>query len=329
MRALLRYRRIPFHFVVRGSKDDRNVPEAPVALIPVLVFPGAGGAPDEGMIDSTFQLRRLEREWPERAVIPPDPGLAFLDALVEDYGDEWLTKAMFHYRWAFDADIEKASQVLPRWSAVNAPEALIAQLSKRFAERQIGRLGVVGSNPTTAPLIEESYRRFLAHFDALLAARPFVWGARPGAADFGLFGQLTQLVGFDPTPAAIAAAHPRLLAWMDLMEDLSGLEPEASDWLDRDAALVGLGDLLGEIGRVYAPFLLGNARALAAGAELVDCEIDGRRWTQKPFPYQGKCLAWLREQHAALPEADRRWVDAALRGTGCEALFHDPAPEAA
>jgi len=39
------------------------------------------------------------------------------------------------------------------------------------------------------------------------------------------------------------------------------------------------------------------------------------------FPYQGKCLRWLREAHAALGPDDRRAVDALLRGTGCERLF--------
>jgi hypothetical protein len=42
---------------------------------------------------------------------------------------------------------------------------------------------------------------------------------------------------------------------------------------------------------------------------------------QKPFPYQGKCLQWLREGHAALAAGDRTVVDVVLTGTGCEALF--------
>jgi hypothetical protein len=42
---------------------------------------------------------------------------------------------------------------------------------------------------------------------------------------------------------------------------------------------------------------------------------------QQPFPYQGKCLRWRREAHAALDPDDRRTVDGHLRGTGCERLF--------
>jgi glutathione S-transferase len=318
MRALLRYRRIPFHFVIRNSKDDRGTPSVPVALIPILVLPSEAGE-DEGMIDSTFQIRRLEHLYAERKVVPEDPGLALFDALIEDYADEWVTKCMFHYRWAFDADIEKASQVLPRWSEVTLPDEAIDKLSKLFAERQIGRLGVVGSNPTTGPFIEDSYRRLLAALEAHFGHQRFVLGDRPAAADFGLFGQLTQLVWFDPTPTAVSQAFPRVLAWMDLMEDLSGLEP--GDWLTRDQPAESLHGLLAEIGRVSPPFLLGNAAALESGAEQVDCVIDGRKWVQKPFPYQGKCLTWLRERHAGLAADDRKFVDGALAGTGCEALF--------
>ncbi len=42
MRAVLRFRRIPFTWILRGSPDDVGIPEVPVALIPVLVFPGDG-----------------------------------------------------------------------------------------------------------------------------------------------------------------------------------------------------------------------------------------------------------------------------------------------
>ena len=39
MRAVLRYRRIPFRWVLRGSEDDVGIPPVPVDLIPVLVLP--------------------------------------------------------------------------------------------------------------------------------------------------------------------------------------------------------------------------------------------------------------------------------------------------
>ena len=64
-----------------------------------------------------------------------------------------------------------------------------------------------------------------------------------------------------------------------------------------------------------------NADALASGSDQVDCTIDGRPWVQRPFPYQGKCLGWLREGRAALSASDRADLDAMLAGTGCEALF--------
>ena len=114
---------------------------------------------------------------------------------------------------------------------------------------------------------------------------------------------------------------PRVFAWVDLIEDLSGLEPGDDDWMKRDAIPDSIRALLAEVGRVYVPALLANAKALMAGAEKVETEIDGKPWVQQPFPYQGKCLQWLREKHGALSAADRKVVDATLAGTGCEKLF--------
>ncbi len=321
MRAVMRFRRIPFIWIMRGSAEDVDIPSVPVALIPVIVFPGEGAG--EAMIDSTFQIRRLEKLFPSRSIIPPDPALAFLDALLGDYADEWLTKPMFHYRWKYAADIDKASHVLALDRDPCMSRERLAKASRFFADRQIERLRVVGSNDVTTPVIEASYRRLLGLLDShLVAGNRFLMGARPGASDFGFFGQLSQLAHFDPTPAAIAAAEtPRVVSWVSQLDDLSSLDVEDARWLTREAAVAAIRPFLIEIGRVYAPFLLANARALASRASEVRCEIDGRAWVQQPFPYQGKCLKWLREARQALIAADREFVDAALEATGADTIF--------
>jgi glutathione S-transferase len=321
LRALMRYRRIPYRWITRGSPESAGLPAPRVELLPQLVLPGPDGA-SEARTDTTPLIRELERLHPGRSVVPADPVVAFVDALLEDYADEWLTKAMFHYRWAHAADVDKAQRILPRWSRPNLPEAQALALGAQFAKRQVERLWVVGSNETTAPVIEASYLRLLRILDARLTVSRFVLGARPGSCDFALYGQLTQLAGFDPSPAALALAEaPRVAAWVDVVEDLSGIEPEESGFVARDALGEAVAGLLAELGRVYAPFLLANAEALAAGAEEVRTEIDGKPWVQRPFPYQGKCLRWLRGARAALAPGDRQAVDALLAGTGCEALF--------
>jgi glutathione S-transferase len=318
MRAVLRFRRIPFTWIMRGSAEDVGIPDVPVALIPVLVFEN-----NEAMIDSTFQIRRLEKMFPARSIIPPDPAIAFLDALLEDYADEWLTKPMFHYRWKYAADIHKASHVLALDRNPLMSRETLAKASRMFSERQIERLRVVGSNDVTTPVIEASYRRLLGLLDShLVGGRRFLTGARPGASDLAVFGQLSQLAHFDPTPAAIAAAeNPRVVSWVSHLDDLSSLEIDGIPWPSREDAAALLRPFLIEVGRVYAPFLIANARALASRATEVRCEIDGLPWVQQPFPYQGKCLRWLREAREALSANDRAFVDAALKSTGADSIF--------
>ena len=80
--------------------------------------------------------------------------------MLEDFGDEWVTKYMFHYRWYFEDDANKAGTVLPLVDiATNTSEEELIELKKFFSDRQIGRLWVVGSNETTADLIDKSYKR--------------------------------------------------------------------------------------------------------------------------------------------------------------------------
>ena len=111
------------------------------------------------------------------------------------------------------------------------------------------------------------------------------------------------------------------MAWVDLMDDQSGLEPQDSDWICLDEQPDSLRGLMEEIGRVYAPAQLANARAVQAGEKTWEAEIDGCAWTQKTFPYQAKCLKWTNERYRALENADRARVDALLQGTGVEAML--------
>lgn len=324
MLALLRFRRIPYRYLQSLEDQSSDLPEPKVKLIPVFYFAdGAGGY--EAKVDSSPIIRRLEEEYRGREVIPQDPVMAFLDALLEDYGDEWLTKAMFHYRWYYSADIDLAGSVLPHYAKVNEDDTKLAALKKIFADRQISRLYVVGSNDITAPVIEGSYKRFLACLNEHLKRYPYIMGNRPGSADFGCFGQLTQLVQFDPTPSKVAIEnYPRIHAWVSKMEDLSGSEVADNGFLEVTEVPASFTELLKEVGRTYVPVMLANARALEGSLDKVETVVEGAPWVQEPFPYQGKCLQWLRVAFARLGEADRDRLLEILAGTGCEALVAPP-----
>jgi glutathione S-transferase len=277
---------------------------------------------DVARCDSTPIIRDLEAIYAGRSVLPDDPAIAFLDYLIEDFGDEWCTKYMFHYRWHPAESADNASARLPLGHNICLDSEEHRRAKEDFARRQIDRLYVVGSNEMTAPVIDRSYQRFLAIMEAHLATQPFILGNRPGVGDFAIYGQLSQLVGFDPTPRAIAHdVSPRAVEWVDLMEDQSGLESDDQAWNDVGDLPDTLRELLKEIGRVYVPAMLRNAAAIAAGESVWETEIDGTTWSQKTFPYQAKCLRWLNQQYDALDVDSRTRVDAALKGTGCERLI--------
>ncbi|HEY2753107.1 glutathione S-transferase N-terminal domain-containing protein [Phenylobacterium sp.] len=321
MLSVLRYRRIAYRFLPPSGPALKGLPQPRVALLPTFYLPGETGEL-QAITDSTPLIRRLERDYKGRSIVPRDPALAFLDELIEDYADEWLTKAMFHYRWSYAPDIAKGAAILPCWRGFTIPDEELRTRGAFTAERQIGRLRYVGSNAVTGPVIEASYRRFLAAFEAHLTHLPYLLGERPSACDFAVFGQLSQLAGFDPTPMALTLElAPRVTAWVGLMEDQSGVEPRDNGWISLTEAPETLRAVLSEIGRVYPPVMLANAAAVAAGAEEVRTEVDGQVWTQQPFPYQAKCLGWLRQSRTDLPAQARDEVDAMLAPAGLAGLF--------
>ena len=100
------------------------------------------------------------------------------------------------------------------------------------------------------------------------------------------------------------------------MEDLSGYESFDDVWLDLECLPETLVALLEEIGRLYLPYLVANDAAVRAGIDTLETELDGRAWTQNPFPYQSKCLGWIKEGFAGLSDHDANQLRTQLRHTG-------------
>jgi glutathione S-transferase len=325
MRAVLRYRRIPYRWVVRNSSQDRGFPDPPVPIIPVLVFHDDVGGYTESMVDSSPQIMRLETEYAQRSLLPTDPVVWFLDHLIEDYGDEWLTKVMYHYRWhhLYGDAIAKASNMLPLMSDNQMDVEKHRAMSEFIAERQMGRTPLVGSTDANRDVIEESFVRLLALLEDHFRQFQFLLGARPSRGDFGLFGQFSQLFFWEPDSALLAAQRsPRSVIWAYQIDDLSSLEiDDTQSWFTRDSLPESLSKLLHEIGGTYAPFLLANERALLEGEAELSCVIQGQEYKQSPFPYQLKCLNWIREAFETLQQEEQKAVVQILEGTGCELLL--------
>ena len=309
MRAVLRYRRIP-HLWVHGADTRGALAQVKAPVIPVMEYP-------DGSFhnDSTPLIYDLEARHAERSILPPDPARAFIAHLIEDFADEWVTKAMFGYRW-----LEEVDQIqMSRWLAFDALKGGGLEVSQGYAEqfraRQVGRMAIVGCTAENFPLIEASTRALLEALEAHVVDQHCLFGTRPSIAEFGMYAQLSQL-GVDPTAQAMMRKdYPYSYRWLLHIDDMSGIE---GDWDEKGAPYAAIiAAWLKQVGEIYMPFLRANAAAIAAGEETFRITAMGRPYTQGVFKYQLKCLADLRARYAALDAAARAEVDPLLSDTGC------------
>ena len=85
----------------------------------------------------------------------------------------------------------------------------------------MGRTSLVGSTDANRDVIEESFVRLLTLLEDHFSHFQFLLGPRPSRADFGLFGQFSQLF-LEPDSALLAAkCSPRSVIWAHQIDDRS------------------------------------------------------------------------------------------------------------
>ena len=338
----LRYKNIKYNVTWGDVKTNlellNKIPPSPILLPTVLLNDDS-----DPITDTTPIIRILEEKFKNKSVIPIDPKLAFINYLIEDYADEWLTKFMFHFRWSFDKDILNAKNKLTFLHGVTVDNKSKDQIADFISQKQISRLWVVGSNEKTKDFIEQNYKSFLTKLDICLTNTPFLLGKRPSSCDFAIFGQLSQLVNFDPTSRAIASdISLRVSAWTDLMSDLSGYHDqitseslinkktfmEANYFNDNDDGWNNLENnkclisLIEEIGNIYLPYLKANHDALLDNSKTFSLELDNAVWEQKTFPYQSKCYRWIKDEFNKLSGDNKSAIAKCIGSNGAQTLIN-------
>src|ERR1700709_823171 len=167
VRSYFRYKAIPHQWVLRGPASQAEFEQhAKMPIIPLLVTPEG-----VGMQDSTPIIDAMEKLYPEPSIHPDDAVARFISALIEEFGDEWGNKWMFHYRWAREVDQISSAGRIARMRGPQAAQHEQAAFTEKVRARMVDRVWFVGSNEITAPQIEAGFIEMLGLLDSHLAER--------------------------------------------------------------------------------------------------------------------------------------------------------------
>ena len=308
IRSYFRYKAIPHQWILRNAGSQAEYEKyAKMPIIPLVVTPE-----NVGIQDSTPIIDQMEKLHPEPSINPDEPVTRFISALIEEFGDEWGNKWMFHYRWARDVDQISSAGRIARMRGPDASGSEHAKFASQIRARMVDRLWFVGSNAITGSQIETGFLGMLGLLDSHLESRPYLFGGRPAFGDFGLWGQFYEL-WTDPTAGAlIEGGAPHVLDWVHRM-----LWPRAEGkfetWSTLEPTLMPI--LTRQVGRQFMPWTSANEKALAAKQEEFTVALGDQEWTQKPQKYHARSLGMLRAKYAEV--ADKTALNAVLEAAGC------------
>ena len=306
VRSYFRYKQIPYEWKGRQQDPETYSRHARLPLVPLVVTPQ-----DTAMQDSTPIIETLEQEFAASTIYPDDPVSRFISDLLEEFGDEWGNKWMFHYRWAREIDQIGCATRLVLSSSPTSEGAQLNTMIQNLRERMVNRVWFVGSSDQTGPQIEASFQAMLKLLESHLSSRAYIFGARPAFADFGLWGQIYN-ANRDSTPAQFVRSAPNVQAWIERMLNPTNDGP-FEPWSNLESTLVPL--LTDQVGSIFLPWSVANSEAIAGSAEEFDVQLGSGTWVQKPQKYHARSLQALRTKYAQVK--DEPALRELLQQTGC------------
>lgn len=225
-------------------------------------------ADGEMIWDSTAIILHLETRCPDPAIIPPDPVLAFLAYLLDDFSDEWFYRHAVGTRWLFEENRISGSWDIAREGSLEMPgpiEATRTLVSAAMTDC-LPRLGTTPEN--IGAWVKESLLPWQRALAAHVGTHGYLLGGRPSLADFAVFGGNVAHFINDPVcrrwteevgPAVVSYTHAMMTPRdRSFGEWFAGQVPQT------------LVDVLAESGRHYLPWVAEATRSGSAAVRFAD-----------------------------------------------------------
>lgn len=314
LEAYFRIKGIAYNFVEMDTSGFRRCAQR----VGVAQMPQVELADGSWLTDTTAIIAQFEDRYTQTPIRPADPAIAYASLLLEDMFDEWLWRPALYYRWAFDDDARLMSAQIARTMLRDLPAPFWLRRWMILARQRRVYLRADGITPRTAPQVAALYLDTLAALEPMFRTRPFLLGARPCEADFGLFGSMFRHFFSDPTPAGLMRERaPAVAQWVTRL-----WATDPADIADAPALTRLPGDLAPlwrMAGQHYLPYLAANAAKVAAQGKWVNYTVDGVAWRVPASPYRAHCLAVLQRSYAGLDPRTRDQFPALL-GPGAAIL---------
>jgi glutathione S-transferase len=261
-RSYLIKKRIPYRefFPTHEVFQTKILPALGFFVVPVLE------APDGSIIQDTSDIiEHLEEKFPEPRLNPSTPVQRTVASLIGAFGSEGLLKPGMHYRWSYLAQQENFLRAeFGRCASASRDRAQRDAAAAPYMQAMQAHLPRLGISSETIPAIERSYEDLLDILDALFMMHPYVLGARPSDADFGLMAPLFAHLARDPYPSALMKNRaPNVFRWterMNLPDIFDGEFAEMDAGYPPDDAIPETVEpLLAHIFKDWGPELLANA----------------------------------------------------------------------
>jgi glutathione S-transferase len=216
--------RVRAYFIKKGIDYQEVYPSNPRFAEEIVPLVGYFAVPvtelEDGTViqDGTDTMVHLEQRFPLRSMIPESPVQRAVAWLIEFFGSDLFFIPAMHYRWNFPEqqaflDTEFARGLSPHkdWERQQETVAPIREYFRSFPV-------VMGINEETIPVIEASHIESLEILNEHFKYHPYLLGAHPSLADFGLIGPFFAHLGRDPVPANLMKnIAPHVYRWTERM----------------------------------------------------------------------------------------------------------------